>query len=167
MTPSNGNISALLALCGGNSPVTSEFPTQRPVTRSFDVYFDLRLNKRLSEQSRGWWFETPSRSLWRHCNVDRFKSQQSGNHAPFRPHFTKMDKSLRPKQNLGWNHLSIPKLQRCLRTDKEFHSNLYWACDYLFILGVKLIHAGKRGPCSPTRKSPMNDIDNRNVCKIR
>ena len=39
--------SALLALCVGNSPVTGEFPSQRPVTRSFDVFFDLRLNKRL------------------------------------------------------------------------------------------------------------------------
>ena len=36
--------SALLAICAGNSPVTGEFPTQRPVTRSFDVFFDLRLN---------------------------------------------------------------------------------------------------------------------------
>ena len=43
-------------------------PAQRPVTRSFDVFFGLRLNKRLSKQSRGWWYETPSRSLWRHCN---------------------------------------------------------------------------------------------------
>ena len=43
--------SALLALCAGNSPVTGEFPSQRPVTRSFDVFFDLRLNKR-SKQSR-------------------------------------------------------------------------------------------------------------------
>ena len=60
--------SALLALCAGNSPVTGEFPAQRPVTRSFDVFFDLRLNKQLSKQSRGWWFETPSCSLWRHCN---------------------------------------------------------------------------------------------------
>ena len=34
--------SALLAICAGNSPVPGEFPTQRPVTRSFDVYFDLR-----------------------------------------------------------------------------------------------------------------------------
>ena len=42
---------------------------QRPVTRSFDVFFDLRLNERLSEQSWSWWFETPLRSLWRHCNV--------------------------------------------------------------------------------------------------
>ena len=62
--------SALLAICAGNSPVPGEFPAQRPVTRSFDVFFDLRLNKRLSKQSWGWWFETLSRSLWRHCNDD-------------------------------------------------------------------------------------------------
>ena len=59
--------SMLLALYAENS-ATNEFPTQRPVTRSFDVLFDLRPNKRLSKQSRGWWFETPSCSLRRHCN---------------------------------------------------------------------------------------------------
>ena len=48
-------------------PVTGEFPAQKPVTRSFDVFFDLRLIKRLSEQSWGWWFETPSLPLWCHC----------------------------------------------------------------------------------------------------
>ena len=42
-------ISALLAICAGNSSVPGEFPTQRPVTQSFDVFFDLRLNKRLSK----------------------------------------------------------------------------------------------------------------------
>ena len=51
--------SALLAICAGNSPVPDEFPTQRPVTRSFDDYFDLRPSKRLSKQPWGWWFETP------------------------------------------------------------------------------------------------------------
>ena len=60
--------SALLALCAGNSPVACEFPSQRPVTRSFGVFFDLRLDKRLSKQSWGWWTETPSRSLWLHCD---------------------------------------------------------------------------------------------------
>ena len=60
---------ALLAICAGNSPVPGEFPTQRPVTRSFDVFFELRLNKRLSKQSWGWWFETLSRPLWRHRNI--------------------------------------------------------------------------------------------------
>ena len=63
MTSSNGNI------CVGNSPVTGESPAQRPITRSFDVFFDLRLNKRLSKQLWGWWFETLSRPLWRHCNA--------------------------------------------------------------------------------------------------
>ena len=52
--------SALLALCEGKSLVSGEFPSQRPVTRSFDVFFDLCLNKRLSKPSWGWWFETPS-----------------------------------------------------------------------------------------------------------
>ena len=60
--------SALLAIYAGNSPVPGEFPAQRTVTRSFDAFFDLRLNKRLSKQSWGWWFETLSRSFWRHCN---------------------------------------------------------------------------------------------------
>ena len=60
--------SALLAICAGNSPVPGEFPTQRPVTRSFDVYFDMRPNNRLSKQSWGWWFETLSHPFWRHRN---------------------------------------------------------------------------------------------------
>ena len=47
--------SALLALCAGNSPITGEFPAQRSVMRSFDVFFDLRLNKRLNQQLWGWW----------------------------------------------------------------------------------------------------------------
>ena len=68
MTPSNWNV-ALQALCAGNSPVTGEFPSQRPVTRSFDIFFELHLNIRLSKQSRRQWFETPLRSLWRHSNV--------------------------------------------------------------------------------------------------
>ena len=63
-------IFASLALCEGNSPVTGEFPSQRPVTRSFGVFFDLRLNKRLSKPLRRWWIEMPSRPLWRHCNDD-------------------------------------------------------------------------------------------------
>ena len=42
--------SVLLAICAGTSPVTGEFSAQRPVTRSFEVLFDLRLHKRLSKQ---------------------------------------------------------------------------------------------------------------------
>ena len=77
MPSSNGNISRVTALCTGNSPVNGEFPAQRPVTRGFDVFFDLRLIKRLSKQSPGWWFETPSRSLWRH-RIDVLVSKREG-----------------------------------------------------------------------------------------
>ena len=78
MTSSNGltwwryqmeTFSALLAICAGKYPVPGELLAQRPATRSFDVFFDLRLNKRLSKQWWGWWFETISRPLWRHCNA--------------------------------------------------------------------------------------------------
>ena len=58
----------LLALCAGNSPVTGEFPAQRPVTWSFDVFFDLHLNNQLNKKSWGRWFEMLSSSLWHHYN---------------------------------------------------------------------------------------------------
>ena len=57
--------------CAGNSPVTGEFPVQRPVTRSFGVVFDLRLKRQLSKQWGRWRFGMPLRSLWRNCNVFR------------------------------------------------------------------------------------------------
>ena len=69
MTSSNGHIFRVTGHLCGESPVPGEFPAQRPLTRNFDVFFDLRLNKRLSKQSWGWWFETLSRPLWRHRNV--------------------------------------------------------------------------------------------------
>ena len=50
--------SALRVLCAENSPATGECPSQSPMTRRFDVFFNLRLNKRLSKQSWGWWSET-------------------------------------------------------------------------------------------------------------
>ena len=60
--------SALLALCEGNPPVTSGFPSHRLVTRNFDVFFDLLLDQRLHKHSRHRWLKTPSRWLWRHSN---------------------------------------------------------------------------------------------------
>ena len=65
--------SALLAICAGNSPVSGEFPAQRPVTRSFDVFFDVRVwvNTREAGDLRRyrihydvivmtlWWFAEP------------------------------------------------------------------------------------------------------------
>ena len=68
MTSWNGNIFCVTGPLCGEFTGPGEFPTQRPVTRSFDVFFDLRLNKWLSKQPWGWWFETPSWSLWRQCN---------------------------------------------------------------------------------------------------
>ena len=68
MTSSNGNIFRVTGSLCGEFTGLGEFSAQRPVTRSFDVLFDLRLNKRLSEQSGGWWFETQSCPLWRQCN---------------------------------------------------------------------------------------------------
>ena len=90
MTSSNGwrhqmeTFSALLAICGGNSPVPGEFPAQRPVTRSFDVFFHLRLNQRLSKQSWGWRFEILSRPLWRHCNVHFYSMKTSSHESLYR-----------------------------------------------------------------------------------
>ena len=71
MTSSNGNIFRVIGPLCGEFTGPGEFPTQRSVTRSFDVFFDLRLNKRLSKQPWGWWFEMPSWSLWRQCNAQK------------------------------------------------------------------------------------------------
>ena len=70
MTSSNGSIFRVTGPLCGEFTGPGEFPAQRPVTRSFDVFFDLHLNKRLSKQPWGWWFETPAWSLWRHRNVE-------------------------------------------------------------------------------------------------
>ena len=68
MTSSNRNIFRVTGPLCGEFTGPGEFPTQRPVTRSFDVFFDPSLNKRFSKRPWGWWFETPSWSLWRRCN---------------------------------------------------------------------------------------------------
>ena len=90
MTSSYGNIFRVTGPLLGKPPVTGIFPSQRPVTRSFDLFVDLRLNlsvartvqqvgqsnrlrlnKRLSKQPRYWWFKRNSHSLWRHCNDNK------------------------------------------------------------------------------------------------
>ena len=68
MTSSNRNIFRVTGHLCGVFTGHRWIPAQRPVTRSVDVFFDLRLNKRLSIQSWGWWFETTSRPLLRHCD---------------------------------------------------------------------------------------------------
>ena len=71
MTSANGNIFRVTGHLCGVFPGPRWIPTQRPVTRSFDVFFDRRLNKRLIKQSWGWLLETLSRPLWRHRNAMR------------------------------------------------------------------------------------------------
>ena len=68
MTSSNGNIFRVTGPLCGEFTGPRWIPTQRPVTRSFDVCLDLRKNKRLGKQSWGWWFGTLSWSSWRHRN---------------------------------------------------------------------------------------------------
>ena len=87
--------SALLALCAGNSPVIGEFPLQRPVTGSFDVFFDLHLNKCLSKQSWGLWSETPSSPLWRHCKVT--------SHELHKHYFSKLLTCAKWRHMTSWN----------------------------------------------------------------
>ena len=64
MASSNGNV------CRVTGHLRGEFTSHRwiPRTKASDVFFDLLL-KQLSKQSCGWWFETPSHPLWRHCNA--------------------------------------------------------------------------------------------------
>ena len=77
MTSSNGNIFRVTGPLCGEFTGLGEVPTQRPVKRSFDVFFDLRLNKRLSKQPWSWWFATPSWSLWRQCDVKNITKDDS------------------------------------------------------------------------------------------
>ena len=66
MTSSNGNTFRVAGHLCEEFTCPDEFHAQRPVTRSFDVFFDLRPNKGLSKQSWGWWFETSLSTL---CDV--------------------------------------------------------------------------------------------------
>ena len=88
MTSSNGNIFRVTGPFCGKFTGPGELPAQRPVTRSFDVFFDLRPNKRLSKQPWGWWFEMPSWSLWRHSNA--CKNQHCGYGWPCVPYWIHM-----------------------------------------------------------------------------
>ena len=108
--------SALLALCAGNSPVTGEFPQQRPVMRNFDVFY-LRLNKRLGKQSWGWWFETPSCWWWCHCNGDADvvnKSFQNANVSISTRHYGIMD----------WGSVLAPKYLSCIFCPNDLKTRL-------------------------------------------
>ena len=70
MTSSNGNIFRVAGSLCGISPVTGEFRSQRPMTQSFDVFFDLRLK---NDWTQNWDAGDLRHSLWRHCNVVAFR----------------------------------------------------------------------------------------------
>ena len=119
MTSSNGNIFRVTGPLCGEFTGPGELPTQRAVTRSFDVFFDLSLNKRLSKQPRGWWFDTPSWSLWRQFNVssDRLPLTYTHLHgAVFLPYlvwYKGIDQQLQLHKSRHYNYYSSkPKLQR-------------------------------------------------------
>ena len=71
MTTSNGNIFHVTGPLWGEFTGPGEFPSQWPVRQSFDVFFDLCLNKRLSKQLKHQWFKMLSCSLWCHCNLKK------------------------------------------------------------------------------------------------
>ena len=97
--------SALLAICAGNSPVSGEFPAQRPVTRTFDVLFDLHLIKLLSRHSRVWWIETLSCPLWRQPNgLSRIHGRSSATIA------TSVQRCWQ-KTSVSWNKFRTPRFK--------------------------------------------------------
>ena len=110
--------SVLLAICAENSPVPDEIPAQRPVTRSFGVFFDLRLNKRLSKQSWGWWFETLPRPLCRHSYVVESHTYRSIQPASYPPSIHPSAMSINV-----WAIQVLWDLARFLRSFKDKESN--------------------------------------------
>ena len=139
--------SALLALCLGNWPATSEFTAQRPATRSFDVFFDLRLIKQFNKQSRRWWFETPSGPLWRQCNafIDVGMLQGTILLIWIQLNFS-MDKQSYPFLKCGMTYLIIHS-QTPMAAPLVFGKGYMISCHTLLGIGLH-IHAGiKVNPC--------------------
>ena len=109
MTSPNGNTCRVTVPLCGEFTGPGEFHTQRPVTRSFDAFFDLRLTKRLSKQTGGWWFETLTWSLWRHRNgllrsSIKFQGHTGQKIANFYPNWAFLDcnRSLNSPMGLKW-----------------------------------------------------------------
>ena len=137
-TSSNGNI--FLVIVGplwGESTGHRWIPFTKAMTRSFEIYFDLRLNKRLSKHSRRWWCETPSRSLWRHCNVICIDGPPSSCHGAFLDavfrhiHFITTIGTMNNTSDFGgrkWNRLFDHQgwVQNHPRTTENY-SNFYFA----------------------------------------
>ena len=145
MTSSNGNMFRVTGRLCGNSPVTGEFPTLRPVTRSFDCFFNVHLDKRLSKQSWGWWLETLSCPLWHHCNDIEKKIRQSfGTHSELLLHVTWQSlfntvtcKALfslymKPLTSYNWTHCGRNKMATILQTTIRIAFSLHRIKFHLF-----------------------------------
>ena len=128
-------LSMLLAFCMGNSPVTSEFPSQRPVTWSSYVFFYLRLHIQLSKQLRHRWFEMPSHYLWHHCN-DQL-SRQSKQRSAMELHTLKQDvwRSVQRHVSGAW----INNCTTCFSLEMQFFSmpSIRYG---IFVLSSNLTH---------------------------
>ena len=126
--------SALQAICADNSPVSGEFPTQRPVTRSFDVFFDLRLNKRLSKQSWGWWFELLSLPFWRLCNdIFEIRSYFLTYSACSKPMWSRTEAANNLKKKTYWRNIT-DEMPLDFRYEKLFH------CISLHVLRMQYLY---------------------------
>ena len=153
---------ALLAICAGNLPVPGEFPTQRPVTRSFGVFFDLRLFKRLSKQSWGWWFETLSHPLWRHRNASRCSG------AP-RTSWTRISEKLKP--SLKWKsfiaHLTYDFRKSEYLLDRHRTSNIFNTKCVFFCIKVNFwLHFSVEDSHSLTQISRWTGACTAAFCKL-
>ena len=140
--------SALLVLCEGNPPVTGGFPSQSPVTQNFDVFFDLRLNKLLSKQSRRWWFETLSRSLWHHYNdeTQQNTTQQSETGCTLLRMICNLRHGLMKLIDINWyilnpvSHVHIQPIGPMLM--ERLNMYLYMLCSYHTNKDQQLWHLG-------------------------
>ena len=135
MTSLNGNIFRVTDPLCGEFTGPGEIPTQRPVTRSFDVFFDLRLNNPLCKQPWGWWFETLSRSLWRHRN-EKIK------HAFPSDHNKPVSQSLQSIRQISHNapflsemctYVHIFVMEWCTM---EYLSNAFWDLCKWFVIAI-------------------------------
>ena len=131
MTSSNGNIFRVTGPLCGNPPVTCGFPSQRPVSRSFYIFIDLCLNKRLSKQSIRMWFEMPSCPLWRDCNecprTSRFWAvSRLDVHNKFRDGYIMVTFSLNVRP-IGWNRSKFAgEISRAFATFPELWINHFF-----------------------------------------
>ena len=118
MTSSNGTTVSVTGLLCGEFTGHQWITCTKASHAGFDVFFNLCLNKQLSKQSCGWWFETPSRSLWRQCNDTETRQNATILQTTF--WFWNIP------QGLINNKLALMKITAWRRTGAEHYQNLCW-----------------------------------------